>query len=91
MLQYSCMPQSDEAQPKTELETLEFKVQLNNINLLYLGCAVLVLLDLSYLSRFWTQVRRLLEPILTLFSSLHAWVLTTAPVSPLCMHACQVC
>ena len=26
---------------------------LGEINMLYLGCQVLVLLDLSYLSRFW--------------------------------------
>ena len=28
---------------------------LRNINLLYLGCSVLLLADRSYLSRFWTQ------------------------------------
>ena len=28
---------------------------LPSINLLYLGCTVLILMDLSYLSRFWTQ------------------------------------
>ena len=28
---------------------------LKKVNWLYLGCSVLVLLDLSYLSRFWTQ------------------------------------
>ena len=29
---------------------------LPNINILYLGCGVLALMDLSYMSRFWTQV-----------------------------------
>ena len=28
---------------------------LKNVNLLYLGCSVLCLIDISYLSRFWTQ------------------------------------
>ena len=28
---------------------------LKNVNLLYLGCTVLLIVDLSYLSRFWTQ------------------------------------
>ena len=46
------MPQGDE---KTGLEKLEFKTMLTHVNLLYLGCAVLVLLDLSYLNRFWVS------------------------------------
>ena len=33
----------------------EFELMLGEVNLLYLGCQVLVLLDLSYLSRFWTM------------------------------------
>ena len=33
----------------------EFKVMLGSVNMLYLGCQVLVLLDVSYLSRFWTM------------------------------------
>ena len=28
---------------------------LSSVNLLYLGCNVLCLVDISYLSRFWTQ------------------------------------
>ena len=30
---------------------------LVNINILYLGCSVLILADNSYMSRFWTQAR----------------------------------
>ena len=41
---------------RTELEQIRFDHQLRNTNLLYLGCRVLVLLDLSYQSRFWTQL-----------------------------------
>ena len=32
-----------------------FSKMLKNMNLLYLGCSVLILMDRSYLSRFWTQ------------------------------------
>ena len=45
------MPQGE----RTEKEKAEFDMMLPNINLLYLGATVLVLMDLSYLSRFWTQ------------------------------------
>ena len=34
---------------------------LPNINLLYLFCGVLILLDLSYMSRFWTQLEAFLS------------------------------
>ena len=44
------------------IETLiAFKVMLRNINLLYLFCGVLVLADLSYVSRFWTQFEAFLS------------------------------
>ena len=46
------MPQG---KAKSAIEKQEIRVMLPNINLLYLGCSVLILLDLSYLSRFWTQ------------------------------------
>ena len=48
---YFCMPQGK----RTDEEKAEFEMMLPNINLLYLGATVLVLMDLSYLSRFWTQ------------------------------------
>lgn len=35
-----------------------FKHMLKNVNLLYLGCSVLCLVDISYLSRFWVRDRR---------------------------------
>ena len=40
---------------KTGEEDVEFQVMLPNINLLYLFCSVLVLLDRSYMSRFWVR------------------------------------
>ena len=46
-----CMPQGE----RTAAEKISFMWMLRNVNLLYLGTQVLVLLDLSYQSRFWTQ------------------------------------
>ena len=48
---YSCMPQGAE----TPAQLADFKRMISQVNLLYLGTSVLILLDLSYLSRFWTQ------------------------------------
>ena len=47
-----CMPQGKQ---RTLAEKVRFKHMLGNVNLLYLGCQVLALIDISYLSRFWTQ------------------------------------
>ena len=49
---YSCMPQGEE---KTPVQIADFKRMISQVNLLYLGTSVLILLDLSYVSRFWTQ------------------------------------
>ena len=46
---------------KSEVEDMEFSVMLPNINLLYLFCRVLILLDGSYMSRFWTQFEAFLS------------------------------
>uniref|UniRef100_A0A6T8Z4W3 Heterokaryon incompatibility domain-containing protein n=1 Tax=Haptolina ericina TaxID=156174 RepID=A0A6T8Z4W3_9EUKA len=48
---YSCMPQGE----RTKEEQEAFNLMLGNINLLFLGASVLILLDMSYCSRFWTQ------------------------------------
>lgn len=48
---YWCMPQGE----RTPAENVWFKWMLANVNLLYLGAKVLLLVDVSYLSRFWTQ------------------------------------
>lgn len=45
-------PQGD---GRAEAEKIFFKHMLKNVNLLYLGMQVQILLDLSYVSRFWTQ------------------------------------
>ena len=46
-----CMPQGD----RTDSEDQAFRAMLANVNMLYLGASVLILLDISYSSRFWTQ------------------------------------
>ena len=45
------MPQGS----RSPAEKVAFTHMLKNANLLYLGTLVLILLDLSYISRFWTQ------------------------------------
>ena len=49
--EYSTFPQGE----RTAEEMQNFKMQLRNVFMLYLGCTVLILLDLSFVSRFWTQ------------------------------------
>jgi hypothetical protein len=49
---YHCMPQGAE---KTAAERVRFRWMLQSVNLLYLGCSVLILMDISYLSRFWVR------------------------------------
>ena len=49
---YWCMPQGN----RSPSQKLHFGWMLQNVNLLYLGLSVLILLDISYLSRFWTQM-----------------------------------
>lgn len=46
-----CLPQGE----RTGKDQALFKATLPHINLVYLTTSVLLLLDLSYLSRFWTQ------------------------------------
>ena len=48
---YACLPQGQ----RTAEENAIFKRMLNAVNMLYLGCSVLLLVDSSYPSRFWTQ------------------------------------
>ena len=47
-----CMPQGED---KTPIEKVDFKRMLMNVNLLYLGSSVLILQELSYMSRFWCR------------------------------------
>ena len=51
-----CMPQEiPEVCQRSKEELDQFKIMLGSVNMLYLGMRVLILLDSSYLSRFWTQ------------------------------------
>lgn len=51
-IDYMCMYQGRD---RTPAQKALFGVQLSNINILFLGASVLILLDYEYLSRFWTQ------------------------------------
>ena len=47
-----CMPQDQPRGTRTAADTAAFKTMLAQINSLFLGTSVLILLDLSYVSRF---------------------------------------
>ena len=51
---YCCLWQELEGRKKTPEQSKEFKSMLINVNLLYLGMRVLILMDRSTISRFWT-------------------------------------
>ena len=57
------LPQGDD---RTPAEKAAFAQQLPNINLLYIGCSVLIMLDRSYFSRFWVRDSVLISLILIL-------------------------
>ena len=59
---FSCMPQG---RHRTAEEVQEFRTMLRSVNLLFIGCAGLILLDASYISRFWTM--------------LEAWLMLSTP------------
>ena len=73
---YWSMPQGAS---KSGSELVEFQVMLPNINLLYLFCDVLILLDLSYLSRFWYRIPKHSLP--KIFALLTALALIIAGLS----------
>jgi len=54
-LDSACMPQDHPKGSRTAEDKDDFKRMLSEVNMLYLGTTVLILLDLSYMSRFWTQ------------------------------------
>ena len=54
---YTSMPQK--AAGVSTAMAREFKTMLANVNILYLGCAVLAIVDLTYISRFWVNTQRL--------------------------------
>ena len=47
---HTCMPQGERTNEEQEL----FSATLAHVNILYLGVRCLLLVDLSYLSRFWS-------------------------------------
>ena len=48
---WSCMPQG----VRTVEEHVDYVTMMSRVGMLYLGCSALLLVDGSYLSRFWTQ------------------------------------
>merc|ERR1712232_211954 len=50
-----CMPQDVPKSTRSAEDTADFKIMLKMINMLFFGATVLIVLDLSYVSRFWTQ------------------------------------
>lgn len=52
---YSLMENFGAPQYRTHAEDQEFKMMLPNINLVYLGMSVFVLLERSYIGRFWVR------------------------------------
>ena len=53
-----CMPQDIPEGLRSAEDTASFKTMLKEINMLFLGTQVLILLDLSYVSRFWVRITR---------------------------------
>ena len=54
-IDWACMPQDQPKGSRSAEDSAAFKRMLKEVNRLYLGTTVLILLDLSYVSRFWTQ------------------------------------
>ena len=50
------MPQDLPKGSRSVVDSASFKLMLAQINMLFLGTTVLILLDLSYVSRFWVRV-----------------------------------
>ena len=50
---FPCMPQ----QPRSPQEDDKFTTMLTSVNVIFLGMKVLILLDMSYVSRFWVCCR----------------------------------
>jgi len=50
-----CMPQDIPEGSRSAEDSAEFRKMLKQINMIFLGSTILILLDLSYISRFWTQ------------------------------------
>ena len=53
---YGCDPQDYSSAPQGERTLQEqeiFSLTLENMDFLFLGASVLILLDMSYMSRFW--------------------------------------
>ena len=84
---YWCMPQGED---RTPADQVYFKWMLKNVNLLYLGAAVLLVVDNSYPSRFWVYAkldRTGTRPDMQLCADRHARVLHARPNSNAGSHS----
>lgn len=50
-IDWCCLPQM----PRSPSETVEFQTGLSRVNMIYLSCGVLKIINSQYLSRFWPQ------------------------------------
>jgi hypothetical protein len=78
-----CMSQGER---RTPAEKVQFKWMLQNVNLLYLGSRVLCLVDISYLSRFWTQFEAWLAMQLGTSAGLRPARASNTRCSIVCLH-----
>ena len=53
------MPQGPD---RTAEEKVEFDTMLSNVNLVYLGSSVFIIMDIAYQSRFWVRVPAIPTP-----------------------------
>ena len=85
---YLCMPQKDpratDGDGRWPLEKEEFDNMLKSIVDLYLTCRVLILLDNTYLGRFWTLMEARYQHFGTHAMSTHAMSTHAMPISTPC-------
>ena len=55
-------PASPRADSRSEVEVKMFGQMLKEVNLIYLGCRVLILLDRQYMGRFWVSATGSQQP-----------------------------
>ena len=85
---YWCMPQGE----RTLAQKARFLWMLKNVNLLYLGCSVLLLVDISYLSRFCARCPAPIKPGVSLSHLLlQSDAASAAVAASLHLYCCCCC
>eukprot|EP00403_Amphidinium_massartii_P048966 CAMPEP_0178464386 /NCGR_PEP_ID=MMETSP0689_2-20121128/50816_1 /TAXON_ID=160604 /ORGANISM="Amphidinium massartii, Strain CS-259" /LENGTH=423 /DNA_ID=CAMNT_0020091287 /DNA_START=219 /DNA_END=1491 /DNA_ORIENTATION=+ len=80
---YYCMPQGPDRSPE---DKAEFHRMLKEVNVLYLGTQVLILMDLSYMSRFWTSFEAYLSMQDTTSTGLRPTTASKCRAQIRCLH-----